>query len=358
MKTVKVMVTSSGGIVAQGIIKSLKYHNRIRGKKHHKYLILGTDISYDAAGLYRCDKFTIVKRPDEKDFIQNVIDVCLQEKIQAVFIGSDVELPILSKNKNLIESKTGAQVITSDESVVRMCRDKFVTNEFLRKNNLNSIPSCLPTDTAAFIDEQSFPLVVKPREGFGSKLLSIVYNRDDLDYSIKTIERIGWKPMIQKYLQNDSMEFTTGITLSYDTKKIMTSITLKKIIKHGQTYKAFIDKYPRVENVCKKVAEKLDTVGPINIQTRIDPDDNKIKIIEINPRFSASCPMRTAAGINEPDIMIRNVLFNEQIRIKNQTQLVCMRYWDETYLELSEYKKIKSDKSWIKSLKSEKLDYF
>lgn len=358
MKTVKVMVTSAGGIVAQGIIKSLKHHNGLEGKKNYKYEILGTDINYEAAGLYRCDKFAIIKKPDEKNYIRILINLCLQEKINALFIGSDIELPILSRYKYLIEKKTGTQVITCHENVVEMCRDKYITNEFLQKNNLNSIPSCLPTEAEAFIEEQQFPLVVKPREGFGSKFLSIVYNNRELEYAIKNIEKVGWKPMIQKYLQNDAMEFTTGITLDNNTKKIMSIITLKKILKHGQTYKAFIDKYPRVEKICKKVAEKLDTIGPINIQSRIDQDDDKIKIIEINPRFSASCPMRTVAGINEPDIMIRNIIFKEKLNIKNHRQLVCMRYWDETYLELADFRKSKSTKSNIKSLKSEKLDYF
>ena len=358
MKTVKVMVTSAGGIVAQGIIKSLKYHNESEGKRHHSYTILGTDINYDAAGLYRCDKFAIIKKPDENNYIRNLIDLCVQEKINALFIGSDIELPILSRNKYLIEKKTGTQVITCQENIVELCRDKYVANEFLHKNNLNSIPSCLPKDAEAFLEEQRFPLVVKPREGFGSKFLSIVYNKPELEYALKAIEKVGWKPMIQKYLQNDAMEFTTGITLDNNTKKIMSIITLKKILKHCQTYKAFIDKYPKVEKICRKVAEKLESIGPINIQSRIDPDDNKIKIIEINPRFSASCPMRTVAGINEPDITVRNVIFKEKINVKDHRQVVCMRYWDETYLELADYKKIKATRSRTKSLKSEKLNYF
>ncbi|MDR4491255.1 MAG: ATP-grasp domain-containing protein [Candidatus Nitrosocosmicus sp.] len=358
MKTVKVMVTSAGGIVAQGIIKSLKYHNGSEGKKQHKYKILGTDISYDAAGLYRCDKFAIVKKPDQKDYIRNLIDICSQEKIHVIFVGSDIELPILCKTKDLLEDRTGAKVITSQENIVEMCRDKYLTNEFLIKNNLNSIPTCLPAEADLFLEKNHFPLVVKPREGFGSKLLSIVHNKDELEFAVKTIEKIGWRPMIQKYLQNDALEFTTGITLNYYTKKIMSIITLKKILKHGQTYKAFIDRYPKVEKICREVVGKLGAVGPLNIQTRIDPDDNKIKIMEINPRFSASCPMRTTAGINEPDIMIRNILFKEKIKIKKYRLLVCMRYWEETYVDLADYNKIRSNRTKIKSLKSEKLNYF
>ena len=68
--------------------------------------------------------------------------------------------------------------------------------------------------------------------------------------------------------------------------------------------------------------------------------------------------MRTVAGINEPDIMIRNTIFNEKIKIKDHRRLVCFRYWNETYLDLKEFNKISSDKDRIKSLKSELIDYF
>ena len=129
-----------------------------------------------------------------------------------------------------------------------MCRDKFLTNEYLRKNGLNSIPSCLPEDLDKFLTEEQFPLVVKPRQGFGSKFFSIVRDKEELDYAIKTINLANWKPMIQKYLQSDSKEFTTGVTIDQDDNQIMSLITLKKILKHGQTYKAFIDKYPKVRS--------------------------------------------------------------------------------------------------------------
>lgn len=358
MKTVRVMVTSTGGIVAQGIIKSLKHHNKFGNNKLYKYQILGTDISYDASGLYRCHKFAIISRPEEKDFIKNLMKICTDQKVQALFIGSDVELPIIAKNKEEIESKTSTRVISSGSSLIDLCRDKFATNEFLENNKLSSIPSCLPNDIESFLADNSFPLIVKPREGFGSKLLNLVYNLNELDFAVTNIEKAGWRPMIQKYLKNDLKEYTTGITLDQKTRKIMSIITMKKILKHGQTYKAFIDKYPLVERICKKIVRKLDAIGPINIQTRVDADDSEVKVIEINPRFSASCPMRTVAGINEPDIIIRNILFDEKLSINEYNQLVCMRYWDETYLPMVRYNKIKSEKSKIKNMMSEKIDYF
>lgn len=358
MKKINTLVTSVGGIVAQGIIKSLKFHNFYQNQTGHKYEILGTDINYEAAGLYRVDKFSIVNKPSERNYLKTILEVCIMNKIHVLFIGSDVELPVLCKYKDEIENKTGAKVITSQENIVNMCRDKYLTYEFLEKNDLNSIPTCLPENLGTFLKEEKFPLVVKPREGFGSKLFHIVGNRKELNFAIRSIENANWKPMIQKYLKNDAKEYTTGITVDSDGRQIMSSITLRKVLKHGQTYKAYIDKFPKVEKICNQIAHSLGAYGPVNIQTRVDADDNKVKIIEINPRFSASCPMRTVAGINEPDIIVRNVLYNEKIKIEKYRHLICMRYWNETYLDKKEIERAKSSKSNVKKVNSEIVDYF
>ncbi len=358
MKKINTLVTSVGGIVAQGIIKSLKFHNFYQNQTDHKYEILGTDINYEAAGLYRVDKFSIVNKPSERNYLKTILEACIMNKIDVLFIGSDVELPVLCKYKDEIENKTGAKVITSQENIVNMCRDKYLTYEFLDKNDLNSIPTCLPENLGTFLKEEKFPLVVKPREGFGSKLFHIVGNRNELNFAIRSIENANWKPMIQKYLKNDAKEYTTGITVDSDGRQIMSSITLRKVLKHGQTYKAYIDKFPKVERICNQIAHSLGAYGPVNIQTRVDEDDNKVKIIEINPRFSASCPMRTVAGINEPDIIVRNVLYNEKIKIEKYRHLICMRYWNETYLDKKEIERAKSSKSNVKKVNSEIVDYF
>jgi carbamoyl-phosphate synthase large subunit len=71
------------------------------------------------------------------------------------------------------------------------------------------------------------------------------------------------------------------------------------------------------------------SVGPINIQARLSA--GLPKTFEINPRFSASCPIRAVAGVNEPDILVRNWLYGESIKIETYQRLVCLRYLNEVY---------------------------
>jgi carbamoyl-phosphate synthase large subunit len=156
-----------------------------------------------------------------------------------------------------------------------------------------------------------------------------------MDFSIQAIEKVGWHAVIQEFLAGE--EFTTGITVDTSGKKIMSSISIKKIIKHGQTYKAFVDDFALVRESAEKFASKVGARGAINIQAKLQGD--KPVIFEVNPRFSASCPIRAIAGVNEPHIVFRNTILKEKMSIQTYRKLFCMRYWNEVYIPMSTYEK-------------------
>src|SRR5205085_6180428 len=105
----------------------------------------------------------------------------------------------------------------------------------------------------------------------------------------------------------------------------------RKLMKHGQTHKAFIDDFVNVRRPAEVAAVKFGIKGPVNIQVRLDKTEPTL--IEINPRFSATCPMRAIAGVNEPDIVFRNSVLGEEIKVDRYRQLVCLRYWSEVYVQ-------------------------
>lgn len=55
---------------------------------------------------------------------------------------------------------------------------------------------------------------------------------------------------------------------------------------------------------------------------------------EINPRFSGSAPIRAIAGFNEPDMIIRNFVFNEKLeRNRIKYSLEFYRVFHEFYID-------------------------
>ena len=346
----RVLVTAAGSIVAQGIIKSLKLANR----KNNNYMIIAADMSPLAAGLYRCDRGILVPPASSPAYIDSIIKACQDNDVQAIFCGSDKELLTLASAKDRIEDKTGAKLLTGSLEALAIARDKWSTFEFCKTNDLQCAPSSLPEESDEFVREFGFPVVVKPREGYGSFHFYIAKNKDEMENAVSAIKNTGWRPIIQKYLADDN-EFTTGVTIDKNAKYVMSSISIRKIIKHGQTYKAFIDDFHAIRKSAEEVALKLGACGPVNVQAKLEADSPMV--FEINPRFSATCPMRAAAGVNEPDMVFQNMVLGQEVKVDRYERMVCMRYWNEVYVPYSHYEKASGD-GQIETNSSFVPDYF
>lgn len=350
-----VLVTAVGGIVGEGIVKSLRFAN-MSHLSPVNYKIYGVDMDDRAAGLYRCDHGIIVPSASSAGYLESIKRIISENDIQAVYVGSDIELGILAIGKPDLESSSKVIVITNPPKVIDTARDKWRTFQFLNENNLPRAMSCLPEDKEEFIKKFGFPVVVKPREGYGSLHFYIVHNHDEMLYALEAIKKHGWHPIIQEYLNETSQEFTSGVTIDKSGKYVMSSISLRKFPKHGQTYKAIVDSFDLIRKSAEKVALKLGTRTAINIQAKFD--GKEAKVFEINPRLSATLPIRAVAGINEPDILYRNSVLGEEIRIQEYKKLLCLRYWNEIYVEPSAYQQMSRLKQIRQHDGSYSIDYF
>lgn len=332
-RRVTALVTSVGGIIGQGIMKCLKLANTKSDQL--SYRILSVDASPQAAGLYRSDSGFLVPPVSAPDYVGSVIRICREQRVDAVFVGADEELVPLSLARHRVEDESGAVVVSNPPDVISLAMDKWKTYEFLKRNKLPCAESALPENMESFVREFRLPIVVKPREGHGSESFYIARDMDEIRYAFSAIERRGWRPLLQEYLEAEESEFTSGVTVDREGKHVMSSISMRRTLKGGQTYKAFIDDYRDVRRSAEEVAIKLGVRGPVNVQARLA--GNLIKTFEINPRFSASCPLRAIAGVNEPDLVFRNLRLGEGIRIEDYQKLVCLRYWNEVFLSYPEY---------------------
>jgi carbamoyl-phosphate synthase large subunit len=342
-----VLVTAAGGIVGEGIIKSLRLANKKGDPASYK--VLAADASPQAAGLYRADEGFLVPGASAPDYIDRLVKLAKENGVKAIFVGADEELPAVASAAGRIKKESGAVAISNSPETISIGSDKWRTYEFMKRNVLPCAESALPQDRERFVKEFGYPVVVKPREGHGSEEFYVAGGSDELDHAIESIHRRGWRPMLQELLGGEENEFTTGVTVGKG-KKVMSSITMRRSLKGGQTYKAFIDDFPEVRKAAEEVALRLGP-GPVNVQARTSKGEPKL--FEINPRLSASCPLRAAAGVNEPDILYRNFVLGEAVRTEGYERLVCLRYWNEVYVPYSDYEKagrtgkVKGSGSWI-----------
>lgn len=336
-KRANVLVTGVGGIVGQGIIKCLNMANDDE-RSSLWYGIIGANASPFAAGLFMVKKGVIIPKANDDKYIASLINIIKGNKVTAVYVGTDPELVIISKNKKFIEEETSAKVLVNPLNVIDIARDKWKTFRFLKENSFPCAESSIPEYLTSFLDRHKFPLVVKPREAFGSLQFHVVNDRLELDYAISNIVKCGWRPIIQEYLAGEDNEYTTGVLIDSEHSRVISSVSIQKYLKFGQTYKALIDDFIEIRKLSEKISLTLGARGAVNIQSKLSDGINKV--FEINPRFSATCPMRAVAGINEPDLHYRNVVLGQTLKLNSYKKLICMRYWNEVYVEKQKYEEI------------------
>lgn len=313
----KVLVTGAGALLGQGVIKSLRASSL-------KPTVVAVDPSPLSAGLYWADSAHLVpmaKSPDYLDILRRIVH---SEKPDIVLPGTDVELAVLARARAELESEFDTHVLISQPEVVEIADDKWLTSQFLKAEGLGHVPSALPGAEDRLIDEVGFPLIVKPRIGARSIGVGVVHNRSELTRAIETQPGI----VIQKYIGTADTEYTAG-TLTFEGA-CSASIVMRRDLRDGNTYRAYVDDYPELNKTIRHAAERLKAYGPANFQFRLD--DGTPRIFEINARFSGTTPLRAHAGFNEVEIAIRHVLYGEPIIQPPTQKLVLLRHWAETII--------------------------
>ncbi len=321
---INIAVTGIGSLIGQAVIKSIQRSDLI-----DKINIIGFDYFKDTVGSFWIDEKYIL--PDilkagvtHEEWLDVIVKVIIERDIKLLFIGVDFELPIFAKHKEDIERKTGATVMVSSSEVVEIADDKFLTYEFLKKNNLLHPQSQLPGE----IDYKTlnYPVIIKPRKGARSVG---VYKVNDKENLLSALAKVK-EPVIQECVGNDADEFTCGtIYLNDELKKI---IVLRRSLKEGNTFIShYRNDFPDIiTTYLKEVTEKLKPFGACNFQLRLDKIGMP-KIFEINSRHSGTTYIRSLFGYKEIEYIINLLLFNKEIEFELREGTV-VRYYEEFFV--------------------------
>jgi len=297
---------------ADRIVVTMEGDNRFLARLSHAANSRFVDKRYHAPSCVEDWWAGKIKRENterEEAFIQALVQICGEEKIDVIFPSWDPYVYVLSKNKPLFESM-GIVVPVPDYDTVLTALDKY---RAIRAAEEVGFP-CPRTylydcqeDLEWIVAKEEFPLVIKPRFTSGGRGMAIVKDYHELLEKLPRIAEHHGKPMIQEYIpggQRGAVQFLLD--------------------RHGQLLFAFAKKRHRKFRITAsfgtvsepapldarvlntaKFASKLGWWGAGAIETIVDPRDGSHKLMEINPRFGRQLWNITELGINEPWMCIK-----------------------------------------------------
>jgi len=279
--------------------------------------VIAADCTNTAPALYFADKKCILPRINDKNYIDSIINVCNHEDIALIVPTIDTELLLLSENKEVIEQRTKAKLLLSSSEIIKICRDKILTQEYL-EHNLFPVPKMFqPKD----IDENNitFPLFIKPRSGSSSVNAFKVNSYDELVIYQKIIE----DPIIQEFIEGE--EYTVDVFLNFESEVLSVVPRLRMATRSGEISKGKIVKDSEIILSVLMLMKALRPIGHITVQ--LMKTVHGIMYIEINPRFGGGAPMSIKAGADSCEKLYR-LLLGENLQYSDDynENLVFLRF--------------------------------
>jgi carbamoyl-phosphate synthase large subunit len=242
----------------------------------------------------------------EPVFWEHIYDIIQHEKPEGVIVqlGGQTALKLAEKLERF-----GIKILGTSFDALDLAEDRGRFSKLLEKNNI-PFPKYGIVESAEQAIELSkdlgFPLLVRPSYVLGGQKMKIVINKEELEHHVvDIINEMGSNQILLDHFLGGAIEAEADAIC--DGEDVYIIGVMQHIepagIHSGDSY-AVLPPYnlgdfvmQQIEDITRKIAVELRTVGLINIQFAIK--DDKVYVIEANPRASRTVPF-IAKAYDEP----------------------------------------------------------
>jgi len=229
--------------------------------------------------------------------LEDVLNIIDTEKPEGVIVQFGGQTPL--KLAVPLE-KEGVRILGTSPDSIDRAEDRKRFKEILHKLNLKQPES----ETVLSVDEAvkaakaiGYPVMVRPSYVLGGRAMEIVYDEESLhDYMKRAVKASPEHPvLVDKYLE-DAIEI--DVDAICDGRKVIIGGIMEHIEEAGihsgdsacslPPYSLSSEILEGIKSETKALAEELNVVGLMNIQFAVK--DNKVYILEVNPRASRTIP--------------------------------------------------------------------
>lgn len=242
----------------------------------------------------------------EPVFWEHIYDIIMHENPVGVIVqlGGQTALKLAEKLQ-----RYGIRILGTSYEALDLAEDRGRFSKLLEANNV-PFPQYGVVESAEqaleLSDALGFPLLVRPSYVLGGQKMKIVINKEELEHHVvDIINEMGNNQILLDHFLGGAIEAEADAIC--DGENVYIIGIMQHIepagIHSGDSY-AVLPPYnlgdfvmTQIEDITKKIAIELKTVGLLNIQFAIK--DDKVYVIEANPRASRTVPF-IAKAYDEP----------------------------------------------------------
>lgn len=313
-KKYTILVSGASGIVGYGILRSLC---------NCDCRTIGTTIYPESPADCFADIVEIVPRTNDNYYISYLIKLIAKYHIDMIIPGIEADMKVWNMYRQELE-KTGVTMLLNNSNLVSLCLDKWL---FYKELETQDFEPRIRTSIVPDDDSFYFPVIIKPRCGFGARGVIKVDSSKELE---QYIMQIGKSLMMQEYVGTDEEEYTVSVFFDKNSNSKAIIMLRRKLSKAGFTEIARVADKEDTESIIpliEELARIFKPIGPTNFQFRKVGD--KWKLLEINPRISSSCSIRAAFGYNECYMAVKYFLEGKEIEQPEIIKGRAVRYTED-----------------------------
>lgn len=323
MKPINVLLTGCGGLFIKDTIDCL-LHNGERTIN-----IFGVASRLDMRYESVLSGYAQVKNSDEPGYLEQILQICEQNKIDIVLPTVESELELFSSHKDLFR-KAGAKVSVSNHASISQTDDKANFLKTCRKSGVPHPRSLVAEDRASMISAVEFlgyprlPVCIKLCGQEGSRGFRIIVPEErmgDLFLHEKPTGRyttlssmeavfstIGYpKLIVQEYVSGT--EYSTDSLCDNGAVLCMTG-RMNYLLDNSIPMSSRITKNEIAFDYTRRIVAAASLDGNVGIDFFIR-DDGGVVAIECNPRLTATVGLSRYAGINLVYLQVKRLLEEE-----------------------------------------------
>ncbi len=254
----------------------------------------------------------------EEIYVQAVLRICQDEKVDTIFPSFDPHVYVFAKNKAMFK-RLSIVVPVPDYETVLTAMDKYRTIQAAEEVGFPCPRTYLAEteeDLKKISEELGFPLVIKPRFTAGGRGTQVVSNLPELLGTARRQPRPSFH-MVQEYIpgkQEDNivlvLDTNGALKMTYADKRVR---ALQRMTEDFATASESLGVHPYTTQAAK-LSRKVGWRGSLTVQVKVDSRDGMAKLMEINPRMGYGLWRRVAVGFNEP-LMCLKIFRGEEVEV-------------------------------------------
>lgn len=253
---------------------------------------LGADADPLAPALYHADMRAIVPRIADPGYVAALAALVRDHDVRLLIPLNDLDHPVLSRARAELEP---AVLLLPDAEVCDRMSDKLEAHGFFVEHGIASPESWAPEDVPA---DARYPLLVKARQGFGSRHIYRAADRAELDFFL------GYTTA-SSFVQEQCLgeEFSIDVFCDLEARCLNAIPRTMLLSKGGESIKGASLKDGELIEYGRHVAETVGIKGPANVQCFREPDGS-LPVTDVNTRFGGGFPLPLAAGSRYPELAL------------------------------------------------------